>query len=123
MRKVKDWLQRSYATFMQAMFESGTPAMWTPQASSPSTTSEDGTWTGFDERWRFPEGEAASVTPIRPVTYHDLRSALGLEVVGAYTEHPQIMYVNKDGSTGLIRPALEPEIRMWKLLERIKEGE
>lgn len=60
--------------------------------------------------------------PLRPVVDeagYDLRMTLGLEVVGAGTEQPTLIYINKDGSSGLIRPALEPEVRMWKLLERM----
>lgn len=86
------------------------------------TSDDEETWTGFHEQWHFPEEEhPASVQymPIRPhvdVKGYALRMALGLEVVGADGERPTLIYINKDGSTGMIRPALEPEVRMWKLL-------
>lgn len=50
-----------------------------------------------------------------------VRDALGLEVVGADGEQPMLMYINSEGQTGLIRPALEPEVRMWKMLVNLAE--
>lgn len=49
----------------------------------------------------------------------DLVDRLGLEVCGADGDMPTLMYRNKDGTTGLVRPALEPEVRMWKLLQEM----
>lgn len=80
------------------------------------TSDDEETWTGFHERWRFPEEGERALRPVPDVAVPTLRETLGLEVVGAHGESPTLMYVNPDGSTGLIRPALEPEVRMWKLL-------
>jgi hypothetical protein len=107
--------------------------MWTPQASSPSTTSEDGTWTGFDERWRkqFNNERMVYVVPdeddepevFSPSSVEWLRDQLKLEVIGADGDSPTLVYTAADGGTGMIRPALEPEVRMWMLLRTIQAEE
>lgn len=47
-----------------------------------------------------------------------LSTVLGCKVIGAGGESPTLQYVNSDGSLGLARPALEPEVRMWLYLTR-----
>jgi hypothetical protein len=73
----------------------------------------------FDDDVEFPAGEIIPLRPAVDVKGYTLRKALGLEVVGASTEQPTLIYINADNSTGLMRPALEPEVRMWKLLEEM----